>query len=434
MALRKRYKHELLQSTLKSKEKKGKEMELKTNYQYTYFIHPFIIKEGKYQKYLLKMLKNKNCHLKIFKKEKDLKLYRYFLPKIREFLFSSFSYMNEKVKKLAELPLETRAALLAKNPCNIFEYTLKKDMQGKIEQKDGIFFDIQKIEIITFSTGICFLAIKTCVEEYTEFGNVLNFNYKFRDINNSLINLENYDNIRIQTDSFADIKTFQELIYEITGSNIQAARLNIDTERFLTYSYTCIDQEAWNATQPFEEISYQFIKYANILPTDSSRDYEYQKVEIFSKWKYAKIGLTKLGMMLFSSSNDLSNYTILPEEYENQYFYTYLFNLYKKIYLRKIELELKQSTTLKKARKKFIEFTKNLWIQEITEDETGTLLNDKLQEVFEIEKLYNQVKYKYDLLYKELNFEKERKTTIIIAIILGISFVLNVINFMAFLK
>ena len=40
-------------------------MELKTNYQYTYFIHPFIIRDGKYKKYILKMLKNKNCSLKI---------------------------------------------------------------------------------------------------------------------------------------------------------------------------------------------------------------------------------------------------------------------------------------------------------------------------------------------------------------------------------
>ena len=245
--------------------------------------------------------------------------------------------------------------------------------------------------------------------------------------------MENYDNIRIQTDSFADIKTFQEFIRGITGSNIENSRLNIDTERFLTYSYVCINQEAWSNTEQFEEIKYQFIKYVNILPADNSRDFDYEKVTTFSKWKYAKLGLTKSGMMLFSSSNDMSNYTILPEEYENQYFYTYLFNLYKKIYLKKIELELKDITKIKKARKKFVEFTKNLWIQEITEDETGTLLNDKLQVVFELDSLYNEVKGKYDVLYKDLNLEKERKATIAMAIILGISLLLNIVNWLAFL-
>lgn len=402
-------------------------MELKTNYQYTYFIHPFVIKEGKYQKYILKMLKDKNCNLKIFQKEKDLKLYKYFLPKMREFLFSSFSYGNSKLRKLEELPIETRAALLAKNPCNIFEYTLKKDIQGKLEQSNGIFFNIQKVEIITFSTGISFLAIKTNVEEYTEFSNVLNFNYKFRDINNELVNLENYDNIRIQTDSFADIKTFQEFVKEITGSNSEAVRLNIDTERFLTYSYVCINQDAWNHNNHFDGIKYQFMKYANILPADNSRDYEYENIETFSKWKYAKLGLTKLGMTLFSSSNDINNYTILPEEYENQYFYTYILNLYQKIYLKKIELEFKNAIKIKRARRKFVEFTKNLWIQEITEDETGTLLSDKLQEVFELDRIYNGVKNKYDILYKELNIERQKKITIIISCILVMSLLWNLI-------
>ena len=409
-------------------------MELKTNYQYTYFIHPYVIREGKYQRYLIKMLRDKNCNLKVFQKEKDLKLYKYFLPKIREFLFSSFSYGSNKIRKLEELPIETRAAILAKNPCNIFEYQLQKDIQGKLEHNSGIFFNIQKIEIVCFNTGICFLLMKTNIEDYSDFSNVLNFNYKFKDINNELVNLENYDNIRIQTDSFADTKTFREFIYNITGSNFEATKLNIDTERFLTYSYVCIDQEAWNSVNNFDKIQYHFIKYANILPADNNRDYEYEKIETFSKWKYAKLGLTKLAMTLFSSSKDMNNYTILPEEYENQYLYTYLFNLYKKIYLKKIELEFKDITKIKRARKKFVDFTKNLWIQEITDDETGTLLNDKLQDVLELDKLYAEVKSKYDILYKELNIEKDRKFTIITAVILLVSLVINLLNLVMFIK
>ncbi len=409
-------------------------MELKTNYQYTYFIHPFIVKENKYQRYILKMLKDKNSTLKVFKKGKDLQLYQYFLPKAREFLFTTFRYGDSKIKKLEELPIETRAAILAKNPCTVFEYNLEKDIQGKIEQANGIFFNIRKIEIICFYTGICFLTIKTTVEDNVEFSNILNFNYKFKDINNQLSNLENYDNIRIQTDSFNDVKTFQEFIRGITGLNSEAAKLNIDTERFLTYSYVCIDQEAWNSTNNFDDIKYQFIKYANILPADSSRGYEYEKIQTFSRWKYAKIGLSKQAMTLFSSSIDINNYTILPEEYENQYFYTYIFNQYKKIYLKKIELEFKDMSKIKKARKKFVEFTKNLWIQEITSDETGTLLNDKLQETLELNQLYAQVKNKYDILYKEQNFERERKTTIFIALLLVMSLILNIINFIGIFK
>lgn len=375
------------------------------------------------------MLKDENCKLKIFQKEKDFKMYKYFLPKTREFLFSSFSMSNEKVKQLEELPIETRAALLAKYQCNIFEYHLKKDIQAKVQDKSGIFFKIQKIEVICFQTGIAFLVIKTTLDEYEKFSNVLNFNYKFRNINNELSDLENYDNISIQTDSFATAQSFRDFVRKITGGKSEALKLNLDTERFLTYSYVCIDQEAWNQTTQFENIQYYFNKYANILPADNSRELDNDKVETFSKWKYAKLGLTKLGMTLFSSTSDMNNYTILPEEYENQYFYTYIINLYKKIYLKKLENDFKNRNNIKKARRKFIEFTKKMWIQEITDDETGTLLNHKLQEVFELEKLYAEVKNKYDVLYKELNIERNRNSLIIISVILVISLILNILNF-----
>lgn len=406
-------------------------MELKTNYQYTYFIHPFVIKDGKYQKYILKMLRDKNCKLKVFQKEKDLRLYKYFLPKTRDFLFSSFSFTSGKLKNFEELPIETRAGILNKYPCTIFEYRFKKDIQGKLDGNGGIFFNIQKIEIICFNTGICFLCMKTNIEEDSNFANVLNFNYKFRDINQELSDLEKYDNIRLQTDSFSDVETFKDFIKNITGSNVGAMQLDINPERFLTYSYACIDQEAWNPTNSFENIQHNFIKYAKVLPADNSRNYGENKVTAFSNWKYAKLGLTKQAMALFTSSADMNNYTILPDEYEGQYLYTYILNLYKKIYLKKLELEFKNANKVKETRKKFIEFTKNLWIQEITEDETGTILNHKLQEVFELDKLYNEVKNKYDVLYKELNIEKNAKSTTIIALILVASLVFNVLNFIA---
>lgn len=409
-------------------------MELKTNYQYTYFIHPFVIKEGKYQKYILKMLKDKNCKLKIFQREKDIRMYKYFLPKTREFLFSSFSLGNSKIKRLEELPLETRAALLNKYPCNIFEYTLDKDIQGKVDDKKGIFFTIRKIDIICFNTGICFLAIKTNIEDYSNFSNILNFNYKFRDINHEDAILDKYDNIRLQTDSFSDVETFKEFIRNITGSNIEAMKLDVDTERFLTYSYICIDQESWNSTTSFDNIKHIFMKYANILPTDSSIKLEESKITTFSKWKYAKLGITKLGMTLFSSSSDMNNYTILPDEYENQYLYTYILNLYKKIYLKKLEADFKNPRKVKETRKSFIEFTKNLWIQEISEDETGTMLNRKIAKVLDLEKLYSEVKNRYDILYKELNIEKNKKSTIIIALILVISLIFNILNFIVLYK
>ena len=157
-------------------------MELKTKYQYTYFIYPNVIKESRYLKYLLRLLKDKNCKLRTFKKDKDLGIYSYFSHRARNYMFNSFYLSKSKLEKFEELPEDTKAAILAQNPCTIFEYTIKKDIQGKTEDRNGIFFKIPKIEIICFNTGICFLCIKTNIEDSDKFSDLLNFNYKFRDI------------------------------------------------------------------------------------------------------------------------------------------------------------------------------------------------------------------------------------------------------------
>ena len=404
-------------------------MELKTKYQYTYFIYPYAIKESKYTRYLLRLLKDENCKLRIFRKDKDLDIYSYFSHRARNYMFNSFNWNKTKLVKLEELPLDTKAAILAKNPCTIFEYTIKKDIQGKTSEKNGIFFKIPKIEIICFNTGICFLCIKTNVEESDRFADLLNFNYKFRDINQEFANLNNYDNIRVQTDCFEDVKSFKEFIEDLTGPSTESVKLEIDTERFLTYSYICIDQGYWNNANEFDRIRSNYIKFLNILPNDNNVSYEKDDdMKVISKWKYAKLGITKQGVTLFSSSCEMNNYTILPQEFQEQYLYTYILSIYTKIYLRKINLDFRQGTRLNKTRKEFIKFTQTLWINEVTLEDTGALFNQYLKDILELKTIYFDTKNKYDILYKEMNIEKGAKNNMIIAILLLVTLVLNVIS------
>ena len=242
-------------------------MEQKTKYQYSYFIYPYIIEEKKYSKYLLRLLKDKHCKLKIFEKEKDLNLYTYFLPKIRETMFWSFGYSKNKIKKLEELDVDIKSTLLSKNECNVFEYDLGENVQGKVGENSGIFFNIQKVEIICFKTGICFILFKTIVEENDKFSDVLNFNYKFREINATYSSLKDYENIHLQTNSFKDIKELSGIIKNITGPNVNTENINLDLDRFLTYSYVCLEQESWNRENDFDNIKDEFIKFTNVLPS-----------------------------------------------------------------------------------------------------------------------------------------------------------------------
>lgn len=406
-------------------------MELKTRYQYTYFIHTFLINQNRYNKYIAKLMKDNRFNLRIFRKENDLELYSYFLPRMRSFLFKTFEFNREKINKIEALPFETQCAILSEYPSLTFEYDLKKDLQGKTVDENSIFFKIQKVGIVCFNTGICFLYFKTNIEESEKFSDILNFNYKFRDINQECNNLKNYDNIRLQANYFEDIKQIKDFITDITGPNFDAMKINLNVERFYTYSYECIDQSAWNQNTDFESINNDFLRYIKILPNDKGMHVdENDSVKIISKDKFSKIGLSKLGVNLFSSDVDINNYTILPQEYENQYFYTYILALYLKVYLKKIDYDFKTGKNVEKARKNFIDFTKKLWIQEITSEDFGSLLYQDMREVLELEESYNKIKNKYDLLYRELKIEKTERMSIIIACILVVTLVFNILNWL----
>lgn len=115
-------------------------MELKVKYQYTYFIKPFLIKEEKYSKYLLTLLNNKNCKLKIFEKERDLNLYSYFIQNVREQFFPTFTFNKQKMNSLSEMKNVDKSLELAKLNCNIFEYELNQKVQGKINEENRNIF------------------------------------------------------------------------------------------------------------------------------------------------------------------------------------------------------------------------------------------------------------------------------------------------------
>ena len=409
-------------------------MELKTKYQYTYFIHPYIIDETRYEKYILKMLRDKNCSLKIFEKEKDFDIYSYFLPQIRNYLFPTFEIRAERLKELNNMRNEAKSTILAKHPCVCFNYNLGEDVQGKIGAENGIFFRVNKIEIICFNTGVCFFTMKVHIEESDTFNDILNFNYKFRDINSEFRNLKEYENIKIQTDTFKDIEEISTIISQVTGiskknGKNQTETENINNSRFYTYSYACIDSEKWNEKNNFSVIENEFLKYANVLPnnygSDFNKESKEQNLAILSKMKYARIGITKLSSNLLCSGIDTYNYTKLPYEYENEYFYTYILGIYQKILLTELNKSFRVYDKIPKMRSKFIEFTKYIWMKEITNNDTGTLYFNMLKESLELETLYEEIQKKYDIIYKELNIEKNNRIYFYMMMMLLVSLIFN---------
>ena len=410
-------------------------MELKTKYQYTYFLHPYIIEESKYEKYLLKLLKDKRCKYKIFEKEKDLDIYNFFLPNVRSYLFPSFDLRGEKLKNFEKMGERKKAKQLASETVAYFTYDLAEDVQGKVETEDGIFFKIEEVEIICFQTGICFFAMKTHLENTNNFSDVLDFNYRFKGINSEFVALKNYEKIKIQTDTFNDIKDISEFIKEITGvykKKYNTEQAEITNSQFYTYSYVCLESNQWNEKNSFEYLEDNFLKFANVLPNHYNSDFDKTNIEhnlhVIEKLKYVKTSLSNTSSNIICSGIDTYNYTKLPYEYENQYFYTYMFSLYKLMFLRKLNLDFKNYDKIVKMRAKFAKFTKDIWDKEITLDDTGSLYYKTLNKTLQLEELYEEIKNKYEVIYKDLNIEKNNNYYSIIVILLIFSLMFNTIN------
>lgn len=395
-------------------------MELKTRYQYTYFIYPYVIEEKNYSKYLLKLLKDKKCTMKKFDIAKDLSIYQNFLPNIRKFMFWSFNYTKQQMRELESLDNELKANILSKYPCTMFDYNIKQNVQGKVQNEDGIYFDITKVELICFNTGICFLLFKTIIDgENNKFSDVVNFNYKFRDITSKADELKEFENIKIQTSIFKDSKDIIKFIKDITGNTSLAEDLNIDQERFITYSYACISQEDWNDNVEIKTIEKLFFKFFKVLPAHKELN-DIITEDYFNKTpnsKYIKYGFSNVGTALLTSDIAVDNYTKLPFRFENEQLYLYILCLYKKFYLAKVNYELDR----KDCQQEFLSFTKNFLIEEVSNDETESCLEKNWSEKLDIDRMFNKIKNKYDMLYKSTNVEKTKiKQNIIILILIVI--------------
>ncbi len=408
-------------------------MELKISNQSTYFLQSYIVNQGKYTRYILKLLDDKRFKLKIFEKNKDLELYTEFLPKIRELLFSTFDLDDiEKMEKFKNLPNETKAAILSKYSSITFEYDLTKEIKGKIDDENSIFFKIDKIGIVLFNTGIVFIYIKTILENSSNFSDVLEFNNKFRDLKKRENKVEN---IKIQAGAFENIEEIQDFIASIIGSNVDFLKLNIDTEKFFTFSLAFLDKEYWNEEKDFKNIEEEFLKYINIVPGHTNANsLSNDGTRIIANSKYSKMGISKLGVNILGSDFDTQNKNRLAKKFDKDYLYIYILSLYLKIYLKKTNYKFKQGKEIEKVRKEFIDFTKNIFIQEITSNDIESLYYTYIKDVLEIEQLYDNVKNKYNVLYNELKIEKNEIRTRIVTVLLIVTLLINIVNLVLFFK
>jgi hypothetical protein len=94
----------------------------------------------------------------------------------------------------------------------------------------------------------------------------------------------------------------------------------------------------------------------------------------------------------------------------------------------KLNNDFKEYDKIIKMRQKFIGFTKILWNKEVTLDDSGSLYYKTLNKTLVLEDLYLEIQNKYEVIYKDLNIERNNVYYSIIVILLIFSLLFNTIN------
>jgi hypothetical protein len=98
------------------------------------------------------------------------------------------------------------------------------------------------------------------------------------------------------------------------------------------------------------------------------------------------------------------------------------------MFLKRLNSDFKEYERISRMRTKFINFTKQIWEKEITLDDTGSLYYKTIKKTLELDELYDEIKNKYDIIYKDLNIDKNNSYYSIIIILLIFSLIFNTVN------
>ena len=105
--------------------------------------------------------------------------------------------------------------------------------------------------------------------------------------------------------------------------------------------------------------------------------------------------------------------------------YAYVLELYKLIYLNKINKELQNPDFFDKARNEFVEFTQKVYTLEETDKDN---FSKELKEKLELDKIYVKVENEFDLLYKNNKLNENLIYKRFIIILLVVLIIIGIIN------
>lgn len=415
-------------------------MQIKAKYQYTHFLYPFVIENGKYPYFIESILKKtKDWSLVLHQYKSDEESYDFFLPYMRKFLFPTLFWDKNYIKKFKKEGIFRRSLTLSKLSSTTFKYNMSRIKKGIITDYDGkvINFDISDIRIICFEGGICFIDFKTQIDDKSElidFDKILDFNHYFRNLTPRIKG--NANNRIVENSKSIDIPKF---IKNITLEFEVKSLDKMYYDKMFTYSYVCID--GWEKDSDFEHMKNDFYKFQYVMHSKSSAIFNKACDKLidntYSRWKYSMFGFSRESGVVFVSDKEKYNITRMPYNFEKRYLYMVLIALYQRISLISFSQDLmkQDKTAVKSLKKKLTQFTNSSWFGQITNSEHGMDVWKICQKAFSLPDLYDEVHKEYLEYYDYIVSNGQSRISMILMIFYivnitfsGIQMLTNVIN------
>lgn len=416
-------------------------MSLNVKYQYTHFIYPFVVEEKDYNSFLTSILsREKEWSLYIHNYETDKESYDFFLPYMKRFLFPTLFWTSQYEKQFKAMSLNKKVYNISKLSCITFDYQLSNIKTGTLStgrHYDTINFDISSIKLIVFKDGICFLDIKTEIEEpeeYIDFNSLLDFNYSFRKLTpRGIADINKISKMRARNiDKIENIAIFINSI--ISGFETKDIE-KIYYDKMFTYSYACVDE--WKNEDDFEKIKNDFLKFQYVMSSKSSaifnKDCKRLNDNMYSRWQYSMFGFSKESGVVMVSDKEKYNITRMPYNFEKKYMYMLLLAFYQRIMLINFSQDLakKDKSMARNLTNKFTKFTHFSWFSQITNSEHGMDIWENWIKAFKLKDLFDEVHKEYLEYYDFVRASGQDRFNLVLMLTYVVNIMFNGISLFA---
>lgn len=411
-------------------------MNLKTVYHYTYFIYPFLVTRERYRDFLGKFIKDtENWTMTIHDSEVDLNTHAYFLPYVKKFIFPTLYWKRDLKQQFRNMGYKKKLDILSGLTSVTFKYKLEANCGEECRfNNTAIGIDIDKIELICFEPGICFLIIKTELDSSSGLysNDVLDFNYKFRTVNPRYQKKKKTEGIFLKNIKFDRLEDFSSFIESLLYGFEDVEKENIYFDRLFTYSYMCLDEKEWNEKKGLNDIINEFYKFQYVLPGNYGSTFDPGflgvKDNTYVRWKYSIYGFSRESGVVFASESEKFNSTKLPGYFENMYFYIFLLAFYQRIALIIFSQELLTTgggNRIEKLKVELAKFTHFSWFSQITNSEQGMDIWKKWQKAFDLPALFDEVQKEYSEFYEYTVARGQERINLFLVIVFVVSAVFS---------